>query len=148
MCDLSDFGPRVPFVGEILNFPPPLLQLRIQFAGKIRLNAFRQVIRIARSEDQTGFSFDDVLSERTHISCDHRKAKTVSQKWQATLVDVRIRQDQHIGGFEVQLYFLVRDELNLFENLVLQTRTRDFTVYALPIAFISSVNLPGDYQAE
>ena len=79
----------------------------IQFACEILFNYSRKVRRIIWATNKSSLPFNDVAPKRANVRSYDRKAEAVGHEEHSTLKNLGIRQNQHIGAFEIQLNFSV-----------------------------------------
>src|ERR1700677_731758 len=109
--------PRVIRVRVIFYFLPADLQVLEEIAREVGLDGFCQFRRIAWLAKKSGAALDNFLAERSHIGRHYWQAKAVGQEQHTALKYLLIRKNQNIGPFEVQLHFLVGNELDPQDDL-------------------------------
>src|SRR5262245_2229004 len=86
-----------------------------QIAAEVNLNRPNEILSIAGLKQKAGPVLDDIFTKRADIRRDDGQPEREGQKQHAALEDLRIRKNQHIGRFEIQLHLLVGNELIIEE---------------------------------
>src|SRR5690349_15685844 len=105
----TDSFPRMTRRSVVMYLLPSRIQMWIQIAGKVVFDRSRQINGIFGPKYKAGLALDNIVFEGTHIGRDNGEAETVSQKQNATLVNVRVRENEDVCGLEIDLRLFIRD---------------------------------------